>query len=416
MPRATRHICLSAALIIAAVLALSACSHDGAKPGAARRASTRAAAGNVEVREPGPAAWGGDRTGSTIAFRAPGRPEVRVPGLLLDGTRYVSAMQLLGALGLEVTFRPSRGELATRVGRKPLRIVAGRSAIDYGGHAYHTAAAARAMGDDLLLPEEFLGPLRAAFLESGDGPEAMAAVPVPGESALGTVVIDPGHGGANTGAKGPGGILEKDLTLAVSRRLARMLREELGCRVVLTRETDRALSLPERTAIANREHAGLFVSVHANASPSRVATGYETFILSTTASDAESKRLADEENAADGEDDAAAAGFLELTLQDLVRAESMEESARFAALVQRFMDGAMDSEDRGVKQAPFWVLAGADMPAVLVEIGFITNPSESRRLASPTTQEQIARSIAGAVSAFRAELDRRRGRAATADP
>jgi N-acetylmuramoyl-L-alanine amidase len=194
-------------------------------------------------------------------------------------------MQLLGAMGLEGTFRPAGGDHATRVGRTPLRIGAGRPAIDYGGHVYHTGAAARAAGDDLLLPEEFLGPLRAAFIESGEDPAPGADSFSPAPSALGTVVIDPGHGGANTGAKGPGGFLEKDLTLAVSVRLARLLREEIGCRVVLTRETDQALSLPERTAIANRERAGLFVSVHANASPP-ARDGLRDLILSATASDA----------------------------------------------------------------------------------------------------------------------------------
>ncbi len=414
MPLATSHIRVrpSAALLAAAALAVASCSHDGAKPPATPSGAAPAVAGNVDAR--GPMRGAADRGGSMVVFRAPGRPEVRLASRQIDGARFVSAMQLLGALGLEVTFRPARGELAARVGRKPLRIVAGRSAIEYGGRAYHTRARALAAGDDLLLPEEFLGPLRAALMESdADAVPREAAIPA---GALGTVVIDPGHGGSNTGAKGPGGILEKDLTLEVSMRLARMLREELGCRVVLTRESDRALSLPERTAIANRERADLFVSVHANASPSRAASGYETFILSATASDAESKRIADEENAAGGEADAAAAGFLELTLQDLVRAESLEESARFAGLVQRFMGSAMDSENRGVKQAPFWVLAGADMPAVLVEIGFITNPAESRRLASPAAQERIARSIATAVSAFRAELDRRRGLSAQAMP
>jgi len=413
MPHATIrppfHRCV--ALIASAALVVLSCGHDRPETKVPHPAAAAAAPrsggwrGSGDLERP-PAV-------ATIDLSLPGRPEVRVPARVIDGRRYASAMALLGALGLEVTFRPARGELATRVGRKPLRMTAGRSEIDYGGHIYHTAAAARAAGDDLLLPEEFVGPLRAAFIEAGGG-EADGAAPV--ASALGTVVIDPGHGGANAGAKGPGGILEKDLTLEVSRQLARILQDDLGCRVVLTRETDRSLSLPERTAIANREHADLFVSVHANASPSRAASGYETFILSATASDAESKRIADEENAAGGAEEAAVAGFLQLTLDDLVRAESMEESARLAALVQRFMGRAMASENRGVKQAPFWVLAGADMPAVLVEIGFITNPAESRRLGNPATQARIARSMADAVATFRAELDRRRGLSAQALP
>ena len=418
MPHATTRRSLRrwAALVPAAALALVSCSHDGADT---KPAHAGIPPGPVKIR-PVPAVeeTGARRAtgGPTIGFSVPGRPVVRVRERLIDGVRYASAIDLLGALGLEVEFRPARGVLTTRVGSRPLRIVAGRPAIEYGGRTYHTRTTARAAGDDLLLPEEFLGPLRAAFLEAGDQ-HARATASSPEGSALGSVVIDPGHGGDNTGAKGPGGILEKNLTLQVAKRLARMLREEIGCRVVLTRETDHALSLPERTAIANRERADLFVSIHANASPSRGASGYETFVLSATATDAESKRIADEENAAGSEGaGAAAAGFLDRMLQDLARAESMEESARFASLVQRFMDGAIDSENRGVKQAPFWVLAGAEMPAVLVEIGFITNPSEAARLESPATQERIARSLASAVSAFRAELDRRRGLAALAAP
>ncbi len=339
----------------------------------------------------------------------PGRAPVTLATRVMDGARYVSSMDLFAALGLEMEWRPSKGELRARVGRTLMRVRVGDRAIEYGARTLRLTHAPRRAGDDLFLPEEFVGPLTAAFLEAV--PAAPAALPE--GTALRTVIVDPGHGGDDLGAEGPGGLREKDVTLAVARRLAARLREELGCRVVLTRNADVALSLPERTAIANREKADLFISLHANAAPARLAAGYETFVLSATASDAEAKRLADAENAAGKKGDGAPpAGFLEQTLRDLIHAESMEESARFAALVQQNLRATLPSENRGVKQAPFWVLAGAEMPAVLVEIGFLTNRAEAKRLGRADVQDAIAAAIARAVKGFRLELDRRRGMAA----
>jgi N-acetylmuramoyl-L-alanine amidase len=344
-----------------------------------------------------------------VRVAIPDRAPVTLAARVVDGARYVSSTDLFGALGVEMQWRPSTGELRTRVGNTPIRVRAGDRAITYGARTLRLAHSPRRAGDDLLLPEEFIGPLTAAFLEA----EPPVPRALPGGTALRTVIIDPGHGGEDHGAEGPGGLREKNVTLALARRLAARLRGDLGCRVVLTRDGDIAVSLPERTAIANREEADLFISLHANAAPARLAAGYETFVLSATASDAESRRIADAENAAGREGSAAlASGFLEQTLQDLIHAESMEESARFASLVQQSLGVALPSENRGVKQAPFWVLAGARMPAVLVEIGFLTNPAEAKRLGNTNVQEEVARAISRAVRGYRVELDRRRGIAA----
>jgi N-acetylmuramoyl-L-alanine amidase len=341
-----------------------------------------------------------------VEVRVPGRAPVNLPARLLEGARYVSSLELLRALGVEGEWHPERGELLARVGRMPLRLRAGSRTLEYGGRTFRLARPPRRAGEGLLVPEEFIGPLRAAFIENA--PPTVAKLPE--WTALRTVIVDPGHGGDDRGAEGPGGVLEKDVTLAVARRLAERLRAELGCRTVLTRTSDRAVSLPERTAVAVRESGDLFLSLHANASPSPSAAGYETFIVSAQASDAEAERLAEIENAAGGQGPSLLpTSFLQQTLQDLIHSESMEESQRLAALVQEYLGAALRGPNRGVKQAPFWVLAGVEMPAVLVELGFMTNLSEGKRLADPAIQSRMAEAIADAVAAFRFELDLRHG-------
>lgn len=341
-----------------------------------------------------------------VDVRVPGRTPVRLPARLIEGGRYVSCVDLLTALGLEGEWRPEEGTLAARVGRMVLRARVGSREIVYGDKTLRLPRAPVRRGDALLVPEEFIGPLRAAFIENAPP----TADRLPQGTALRTVIVDPGHGGEELGAESPGGILEKEVALAVARKLAERLRARLGCRVVLTRDGDREVSLPERAALATREEGDLFISLHANASPSPSARGYETFILSETATDEEAGRVAALENAAGpGKDGAFHPSFLQATLQGLMQAESMEESARFANLVQARLGRVARSRNRGVKQAPFWVLAGVEMPAVLVEMGFMTNEAESKRLADPAEQARIADALADAVAVFKRELDVRRG-------
>ncbi len=248
-------------------------------------------------------------------------------------------------------------------------------------------------------------PLVAEKPPAPPAPAARPAVPapVPEEPALRTIVIDPGHGGQEVGARGPAGTLEKDVSLAIARRLRAELVNGRGLTVFLTRDRDGEVPLDERTATANNYKADLFVSIHANASRARGAKGSEVYFLSYKASDDESRRMAQAEGAAEPMAKAAANSDLALILWDMAQTEHLEESSRLASRLQEELAVVTGSEGRGVKQAPFRVLVGAGMPAVLVEIAFISNPEEERLLASEAYQEKIAAALARGIEAYRRE-------------
>lgn len=221
------------------------------------------------------------------------------------------------------------------------------------------------------------------------------------------VVLDPGHGGVETGAVGPGGLAEKDLALDLARRIRALLEKNGGLTVVLTREDDRLVSLEERTAIANHNRAELFVSIHLNSSPATAAYGAETYFLSADATDDEARTLAALENRVfdpTGEPapparsaEGAAPNELDLILWDLAQNEYLAESARLAESVQRELNLLAGTRDRGVRQAPFAVLMGATMPAILVEVGFLSNPAEEARFRDEAYRQKVADAIGRAV-------------------
>jgi N-acetylmuramoyl-L-alanine amidase len=218
------------------------------------------------------------------------------------------------------------------------------------------------------------------------------------------VVIDPGHGGRDSGAIGPGGVMEKDITLSVALELARELEERLGLKAVLTRTGDVFVPLAERTAFANGSGADIFISIHANAAKRRAAAGVETFFLSFDATDEDAMSVAEFENSALSSEEAEDAGELRDILVDLMSTASHHQSSMLAESVLMSLHKAAPTENRGVKQAPFVVLSGASMPAVLVELGFISNPAEERRLGSKDEQARLAASIADGVAGFRSSV------------
>ena len=210
---------------------------------------------------------------------------------------------------------------------------------------------------------------------------------------IGKIVIDPGHGGHDTGTIGPHGLLEKNLVLDVSRRLGKLLQARLGADVVFTRRDDTFIPLETRTAIANQEQADLFVSVHANSSRDPDARGVETYYLNFTSS-SEALEVAARENAASDK------SIHEL--QDLVKKialkEKIEESREFASDIQDSLHSGLAAKapgirDRGVKKAPFVVLIGANMPSILAEISFISNPGDERRLKTAAYRQRIAEAL-----------------------
>jgi len=220
------------------------------------------------------------------------------------------------------------------------------------------------------------------------------------------IVLDPGHGGVEIGATGPAGTQEKDLALELARRLKSALERDAGATVVLTRDEDRMVPLDERAAIANHNRAELFLSVHLNAAKRRGAVGAETYFLSPNATDDEARTLAALENRASGVPETPQAGRaegerdLELILWDLAQNQYLAESGRLAESVQRELNALAGTKDRGVRQAPFRVLMGATMPAILVEVGFITNPDEETRLKDPAYVEKVVGAIVRAVREY----------------
>jgi N-acetylmuramoyl-L-alanine amidase len=233
-------------------------------------------------------------------------------------------------------------------------------------------------------------------------------VPISGgqtDTARTIIVIDPGHGGVENGAVGPTGLKEKDVALDLGLRLKRNL-ERSAVSVVLTRDDDRLLSLDERTATANHNRATLFISIHLNSARRSNARGAETYFLSTEASDDEARTLAALENKAYDAAGAVAtesAGgdeALELILWDLAQNQYLAESSRLAESVQRELNFLVGTRDRGVRQAPFRVLTGATMPAILVEAGFLSNPEEEQLLASSAYRDRIVEAIGRAVRQF----------------
>jgi N-acetylmuramoyl-L-alanine amidase len=210
---------------------------------------------------------------------------------------------------------------------------------------------------------------------------------------IGKIVIDPGHGGHDTGTIGPNGLEEKDLVLDVGRRLGKLLETRLGAEVVYTRKDDTFIPLETRTAVANQARADLFVSIHANSSHDPDARGVETYYLNFTSSP-EALEVAARENAVSEK------SIFEL--QDLVKKialkEKIEESREFAGDVQESLHSGLAVKspairDRGVKKAPFIVLIGANMPSILAEISFVSNPTDEHRLATSEYRQRIAESL-----------------------
>jgi N-acetylmuramoyl-L-alanine amidase len=210
---------------------------------------------------------------------------------------------------------------------------------------------------------------------------------------IGRIVIDPGHGGHDTGTIGPNGVEEKNVVLDVAKRLGKLLQGRIGADVVYTRQDDTFIPLETRTAIANDQEADLFVSIHANSSRDEDARGVETYYLNFT-SNAAALEVAARENATSDQ------SIHEL--QDLVKKialkEKIEESREFATDVQRSLHAGLAVKnpgirDRGVKKAPFVVLIGANMPSILAEISFVSNPTDERKLDSPEYRQRIAESL-----------------------
>ena len=320
----------------------------------------------------------------------------KVPFRVLQETTRVTV-----AVPVEVVDTPFRQEALTGGIVESVRYLGGREhvfAVQLGPRFRELRAVEQATPPRLVLD----------FLAGQGLPEAAASpppapLPAPPPAGLGprTVVLDPGHGGEEVGAQGPAGTLEKDVTLAIARRVRAGLADSLGLQVFLTRDRDQAVSLDDRTAVANNYKADLFVSIHANASRAASVRGSEVYFLSYQASDDESRRVAAEEGGFSLPEEATApASDLALILWDMAQAQHLEDSSALASRVQEELAEVTGSQGRGVKQAPFRVLVGAAMPAILVEVAFLSHPEEEKLLVSEPHQARIAAALVRGIARY----------------
>ena len=235
-------------------------------------------------------------------------------------------------------------------------------------------------------------------MAGGANPKAPKAEKAP------LVVLDAGHGGEDTGARGRGRLLEKDAALAIAKAVGAEL-ERLGCRVAYTREDDTFIPLWGRAKIANDQGADLFVSLHLNAARARAATGSEVYFLSLGQAEADAQATVDAENAGQEKDPAAGPDVVASILDDLAQKAYLRDSESLAVDVQRELNRFAGIKERGVKQEPFIVLRGAAMPAVLVESVFISNPKEEKKLKDPDFVAKLGQAIAKGVKAYLGEAE-----------
>src|SRR5262245_18144948 len=327
-------------------------------------------------------------TGSMIDYAlVPGRQEIRVrlPRLTLTGTR---TEEIGDGLVKEVRLEPAGSDAV-------LRIVLASTAGE---------VKAAALQDPFRLMLDVYRPREGVSGGAGQGLEPLRLV-----------VLDPGHGGHDPGATGPSGLTEKEVVLDVAKRVARKVEEDLGIKVVLTRTTDVFVPLRDRTNFANKQRADLFVSIHANAHPRSVSEGVETYFLSSEASDTDARQTAAIENGVvqlETPASKAKGDLLKSILWDLAQSEFQQESSFMAETVQDSMTRSLNLVNRGVKQAGFYVLGGAAMPAVLIEIGFLTNPKEEKKLATIAHREAVAKAIYAGLFEYKRRYDQRLSTAA----
>jgi N-acetylmuramoyl-L-alanine amidase len=252
---------------------------------------------------------------------------------------------------------------------------------------------------DLVAASEPGAPL---FPRPATPPPAVPELPPPGmppAAGLRTIIIDAGHGGDEAGARGPAGTLEKDVTLALARRLEAAIEGRLGIRVLLTRDGDQNVSLDDRAALANNNKADLFVSLHANASLRKETSGAGIFYLSADQAGADARRTASAGQTlpalGGGERD------IEMILWDMAQVRYLSDSAALAGALEEQFRGRVRLNAQPVQQAPFRVLAGVNMPAVLVEVGFLSNPDEEKQLLSDTYRATLVQALLDGIVRFR---------------
>ena len=327
-------------------------------------------------------------------------PALAASRVTLGSVPYVSALAVARELGGQGFWDPDLMVWRLRVRSHEVRVAPEMDVAVVDGVERRLSAAPKMQKGELLIPEQlWTGWLSRWRVQA---PPAAAV----GVGRLRTIVVDAGHGGHDPGAVGRRGLREKSVTLDIAKRLRDLLTRD-GFRVVMTRSDDRFIPLYGRPAVANRAGADLFISIHANASRSRKADGFEAYYLSE-ATDDHARALEASENAQlPGDLGSSVSSDTQAILWDLLYTEHRAESLELAGAICRGMSAhTTHSKNRGIKSARFAVLKGARMPAVLVEVGFITHVEEEAQLRRADYRQRVAEGIRRGILSFRSELER----------
>jgi N-acetylmuramoyl-L-alanine amidase len=331
----------------------------------------------------------------------------------LGGVQYVPLVKVCDVYGLDWRWDPyARTATVERKGRIVLRPGSDNVLVDGTQRKLDTAVVLS--GGAIFVPASFVRNTLGSIVEapvSRAEPAREEELYVPGEFTIRTILIDPGHGGRDPGAIGRRiRTREKDLTLAVSKKLKAML-EDRGMRVTMTRTGDSFVSLAKRAAIANKSGADLFVSIHINASRTLAMRGFECYYLSDSVDDSARAAEARAESAPKMSQSATAerSRNLDRTLWEMALSENRRESAELAGAICNAVEASLTARNRGVKAARFYVLKNTRMPAVLVEIGYLSNKYEEARMKDARYIDNVTDAIARGILAYRARYERTEG-------
>ncbi len=331
----------------------------------------------------------------------------------INGVSYVPASAVIQSYSANHTWDPiARKLIIEKKGKKAIFCVGADVAL-INNNLKRMPAAVKMDSGKIMIPASFASlALKELFLPSVISIRRKRPIPYKGKYAIRTIVIDPGHGGRDPGAISATGIREKDIALSISKRLKSYLQKE-GINVILTRRSDRFISLWRRAQIANEKKADFFISVHANAARTKYAHGVEVFYLSEAVDDF-ARATAAAENAALQYEDSSFNKFkpksaVATTLGDMLSDENRRESIELAKCIVRGMSKPLSLRNRGAKGARFYVLKGAQMPSVLVEVGFLSNRKEAMKLKDKNFQQRLAKAMADGILLYKYRYEKTDG-------
>ena len=321
----------------------------------------------------------------------------------IGGAEYVSLSQFCRSYGSEYFVDNISKVAEIRYGKYSVKIMPDSNISLINGSVRRFSPEATVKNNELYIPLSLAGYIEKEIFKY----ERRAVIPTVKGVTIKRIVIDPGHGGKDPGAVGRNGLREKDVVLDIAKRLKDELRKKENFDIVMTRTNDEFISLHRRSEIANQANADLFISVHANASRSRNVKGFEVYYLSNATDDTaraiaavENQALSFENNSYNNENP---------TVWDMKLQEFRNESKELAAIICNKASSRLCVENRGIKSARFYVLKGARMPSVLIEVGFISNKEEESNLLSSSYRQQVAQAIAEGVLMYKKKFEKTEG-------